>query len=190
MTNLTPGAPFRLSDNNLGLVVVDIQEKFRPVVPGFDTVAANSALLAQAFRKLSIPVFATEQYPQGLGPTVESVASALAPSVRPLPKKSFSCCGAGGFMEQLEQNTVRTVCVCGVETHVCVYQTVLDLIAKGSAVVIAADACGSRKDIDHVTALKRMESCGAVVMTVEMILFDLLRTADHQLFKEIQRLVK
>lgn len=190
MTEQSFPKPFRLTGKSLCLAVVDIQEKFRPAVPLFDAIAANSAVLIKAFKTLSIPIVATEQYPKGLGLTVEPVASALGQTIKPLEKRSFSCCGASGFMEQLERNTITTVCVCGIETHVCVYQTVLDLIEKGMKVVVVADACGSRKELDHTTAIRRMEACGAAVMTVEMILFDLLGTADNPAFKEVQRLVK
>ena len=190
MINQPLTKPFRLSGKNIGVAVVDIQEKFRPAVPLFDTIAATSAVLIRAFKTLSIPIIATEQYPKGLGRTVEPVASALGQTIKPLEKKSFSCCGASGFMEQLERNTITTVCVCGIETHVCVYQTVLDLVEKGMNVVVVADACGSRKALDHTTAIRRMEACGAVVMTVEMILFDLLGSAENPAIKDVQRLVK
>jgi nicotinamidase-related amidase len=182
--------PFRLSNKDLGLVVVDIQEKIRPAISLFDTIAANSVVLIRAFKTLSIPIIATEQYPKGLGRTAEPVFSALGQTIKPLEKKSFSCCGADGFIRQLDYNKITTVCVCGIETHVCVYQTVLDLIEKGIGVVIVADACGSRKEVDHSTAIRRMEVCGAAVMTVEMVLFDLLKTAENPAFKEVQRLVK
>jgi nicotinamidase-related amidase len=179
-----------MNGKNLGLVVVDIQEKFKPAVPLFDTVAANVIKLVRAFKTLSIPVIVTEQYPQGLGPTVAAVAQALGPGTIPLTKKTFSCCGAEGFMEQLGRLEISTACVCGIETHVCVYQTVLDLLEKGVPTIVVVDACASRKEIDHATALRRMEACGAVVMTVEMVLFDLLRTAEAAGFKEVQRLVR
>lgn len=190
MTDKTLPKPFRLSDKNLGLVVIDIQERFKPVVSSFDAIAANSAILIRAFMTLSIPVVATEQYPKGLGPTAEPVASALGRTIKPLEKKSFSCFGADGFVGQLDRHKIITACVCGIETHVCVYQTVLDLIENGIAVAVVADACGSRKEMDHATAIRRMEACGAVVMTVEMVLFDLLKTAKNPVFKDVQRLVK
>jgi nicotinamidase-related amidase len=190
MADQTTNNPLRLSNTILSLVVVDIQEKFRPAVPLFDTIAANSEILIRAFKTLSIPIVATEQYPKGLGPTVEPVASALGQMIKPLEKKMFSCLGADGFVQQLDQYEINTVCICGIETHVCVYQTVLDLLEKGMNVVLAADACGSRKELDHSTAIRRMEACGAIVMTVEMILFDLLGSAENKFFKEVQRLVK
>jgi len=181
--------PFRLKTANCGLVIVDIQEKFRPAVPAFDTVAANAEKLIKAFKLLAIPILATEQYPKGLGPTVANVSTVLG-SVTPVIKKCFSGSCAAGFMEELESRRIKTLCVCGIETHVCIYQTVLDLIREGIQTVVVIDACGSRKEVDHATALRRMELSGAIVMTVEMALFELLGTADHPAFREIQGLVK
>ena len=189
MTN-HPVAPFRPLPENLGLLVVDIQEKFRPAIPGFDEIAAKAALLVKAFTVFGMPVLATEQYPQGLGPTVPAVASVLPAGIIPLTKKQFSCCGAPGFDETIKRTNRSALVLCGIETHVCIYQTALDLLARGLTVVLPADALGSRKELDHATALRRMEQCGAIVMTVEMLLFDLLRSAENPHFKEMQKLVK
>jgi nicotinamidase-related amidase len=183
-------APFRPTPGNLGLLVVDIQEKFGPAIPGFDALAAKAAALVRGFGILGMPMLATEQYPQGLGPTVKTVAAVLPAGVTPLVKKHFSCFGAQGFDRPLNGMDRSAVALCGVETHVCVYQTALDLLSRGFTVVAVADAMGSRNGLDHATALRRMEQCGVIVMTVEMLLFDLLRSADSPHFKEIQKLVK
>jgi nicotinamidase-related amidase len=193
MGNKFSELPFRMSaEANPGLVVIDIQEKFKPAVPVFDAVAARAVVLIRGFKALQLPVFATEQYPKGLGPTIDQVAAALSvePPVMPVAKKHFSCCGAEGFQQQIEKTRVKTACVCGIETHVCVYQTVLDLLERGVKTVVVVDACGSRKESDHTAALRRMEHCGAVLLTVEMILFDLLKTAEAEKFREIQNLLK
>jgi nicotinamidase-related amidase len=182
--------PFRPSIDNASLLVIDVQEKFRPAIPCFDRIAGNVAVLARAFGVLGMPVFATEQYPKGLGPTVADVASALPADTKKITKKSFSCCGEGGLLQLLMSGGRPAVALCGVETHVCVCQTALDLLAGGFTVMVAADAAGSRKTVDHETALRRMERSGAVIVTVEMLLFDLLRTADSPHFREIQNLVK
>jgi nicotinamidase-related amidase len=181
---------YRPDQHSAGLLVIDIQEKFRPAIASFDAVIAEAVRLVRAFGILRMPVIATEQYPQGLGPTVKPIIDALPPKTVPLVKKCFSCCGADGFIERLERTGVTALALCGVETHVCVYQTALDLIAQGHTVIAIANAMASRKEPDHVTALRRIEQSGGIIMTVEMLLFDLLRTADAPDFREIQKLVK
>jgi nicotinamidase-related amidase len=181
---------YRPEQSSTGLLVIDIQEKFNPAIASFDDVVANTVRLVRAFAILNMPVIATEQYPQGLGPTVRPVAEVLPPEAAPLAKKYFSCCGAEGFAERLETTGVAAVVLCGVETHVCVYQTALDLMDQGRTVIAIANAVASRREIDHVTALRRIEQAGGIIMTAEMLLFELLRTADAPAFKEIQKLVK
>jgi nicotinamidase-related amidase len=181
---------YRPEQQSTGLLVIDIQEKFRPAVASFDEVVASAVILVRAFGILRMPVLATEQYPKGLGPTVKPIVDALPPQTVPLVKKCFSCCGADGFIERLERTGVSALALCGVETHVCVYQTALDLIARGHTVIAIANAMASRSEIDHITALRRIEQAGGIIMTIEMLLFDLLRTADAPDFREIQKLVK
>ena len=181
---------YRPEQHSIGLLVIDIQEKFRPAIASFDGVVANIVRLVSAFNVLRIPIITTEQYPQGLGPTVKPVADALPDQTEPLVKKHFSCCGAEGFMERLEHTWARALALCGIETHVCVYQTALDLMAKGYTVCAIADAMASRRGLDHATALRRIEQAGGIIMTAEMLLFDLLRTADSPEFREIQKLVR
>jgi nicotinamidase-related amidase len=181
---------YRPEQSSTGLLVIDIQEKFRPAIASFDAVIASTVRLVRAFDILHMPVLATEQYPQGLGPTVKPIVDVLPPQTAPLVRKCFSCYNAEGFMERLECMGTTALALCGVETHVCVYQTALDLIAQGHAVIALADAMASRSELDHVTALRRIEKAGGIIMTVEMLLFDLLRTADSPYFKEIQKLVK
>jgi len=179
-----------LRDAKTCLVVIDIQEKFGPAVAGFDAVAAAAARLIAGCRMLAVPVIATEQYPRGLGPTVAQVREALGIDVPIIEKTSFSCAGAPGFTDRLNQSGANTVVVCGVETHVCVNQTVQDLLRSGFGVHVARDAVGSRTTIDHETALEKMRQAGAVITTVETCLFELVGDAKHPKFKDVQRLVK
>jgi nicotinamidase-related amidase len=171
------------------LCVIDIQEKFSAAIADFNAIAENAAKLITACRLLTMPVLVTEQYPRGLGKTVEAVAQCIG-DARAMEKTSFSCTGASDFWPQLERCGADTVIVCGIETHVCVNQTVHALLHKGYSVHVILDAVGSRKSRDHETALRKMEHAGALPSTVELCLFELLGDANSKHFKEIQKLVK
>ncbi|MBI4601111.1 MAG: hydrolase [Planctomycetes bacterium] len=182
-----------LEPDATALLVIDVQERFRTAMAGFEAMAAGCARLARAFRALGLPVFATEQYPKGLGPTVPEVKDALRGGALdvPIPEKTaFSSCGCEGFLEGLRAARVRCVLVCGIEAHVCVSQTVHDLLAAGYRVHVAADAVESRRERDRELALRRMERAGAVLTTGESAAFELLRDARHPRFKEVQALFK
>ena len=176
------------------LVVIDLQERFRPVLSGFECIAYACARLIRVFRKLGLPVIVTEQYPKGLGPTVPEVKTALeegagAPAaIR--EKTSFSSYACEGVADELRRLQARSVIVCGIETHVCVNQTVHDLLQAGYSVHVAADAVESRRALDHASALRKMERSGAVLTTAEMATFELLQDARHPKFKEVQELFK
>ena len=176
------------------LVVIDLQERFRPVLSGFDCIAYACARLVRVFRKLGLPVIVTEQYPKGLGPTVPEVKAALeegtgAPAaIR--EKTSFSSYGCDGVAEELRRIQARSVLVCGIETHVCVNQTVHDMLQAGYSVHVAADAVESRRALDHASALRKMERSGAVLTTAEMAVFELLGDSRHPRFREVQELFK
>lgn len=174
--------PSRLEAGRACLVVVDVQEAFRRY-HCFSRVAANAAKLLVAARLLGLPRIVTEQYPQGLGRTVPEVG---LDGEQPLPKRSFSAARAEGFSLGGRDQVV----LCGLETHVCVGQTVLDLLGQGVGVYLIADAVGSRHRIDHLFGLRRLAAAGATVTTTEAVLFELLEGADHPQFKAIQGLVK
>ena len=140
---------------------------------------------AEAARLVSVPTLLTEQYPKGLGPTVAALAEILPP---PLTKMSFSCCGEPGFGRAIPAG-VSAFVLCGIETHVCVAQTALDLMATGTSVFIAVDAVTSRHSIDHETALRRLTAAGAILTTSEAILFEWCGSAEHPQFQAIRRLV-
>jgi nicotinamidase-related amidase len=174
-----------LDRERAALVVVDVQEAFRPAVGEFDTVAANAGVLAQGARALGLPVVVTEQYPKGLGETVPEVAGHLDGVARH-PKTVFSAARAEGFdLDGRDQ-----ALVCGIETHVCVQQTVQDLLDAGVEVHVAADATSSRTALNRRLGLEKMERSGAWVTSTEMALFELVGEAGTPEFKTIQALVK
>ncbi|HEY2398196.1 MAG TPA: isochorismatase family protein [Solirubrobacteraceae bacterium] len=170
-----------LSRDRTVLVVVDVQESFRPYA-SFERVAAASAKLLQAARILELPALVSEQYPKGLGPSAPELGLADEPRIE---KTVFSAARADGFDLAGRDQAL----VCGIETHVCVSQTVHDLLARGIEVHVPADAVGSRHAIDYERALERMERAGAVVSTVEAALFELLERAGTPEFKAVQKLI-
>lgn len=170
------------------LLVVDIQEKFAPHICGWEGVLDRSVRMVLGARELGIPVLVTEQYPKGLGHTVSAIAEALPEGTPVFEKTSFSCLGAVGLAERLEGR--ESLFVVGIETHVCVLQTVLEALESSLRVHVVRDAVGSRDPANRVAALERMASAGAVVTTSEMALFELLRDAAASEFRAVQRLVK
>lgn len=174
-----------LQRERAALVVIDVQEAFRGAIDGFDELVRNVAILVQGARILGVPVVVTEQYPRGLGETVPEVAEHLDGVAR-IEKVVFSAAQAPGFGLEARDQAL----VCGIEAHVCVSQTVHDLLARDIAVHVAADATSSRKPRDRELALARMEGAGAVGSSTEAALFELLGRAGTDEFKAIQRLVK
>jgi nicotinamidase-related amidase len=171
------------------LLVIDIQEKILGVMHNPDQVVKNALKLIKGFKTLNIPIFYTEQYPKGLGPTTTPLLEELQ-GLSPVQKMSFSCYGAGNFFTRLQDNNVAQVVVCGIEAHVCVQQTVLDLLANNFQVDVAADAISSRKELDYRIALDRMKSHGAEITTSESILFEFLVDSESEEFKEVSKIIK
>ncbi len=171
------------------LLVVDLQESLRRAVAEADRTVENCARLAAGARILGVPALVTTQYAARLGATVPQVAEALG-EFEPLDKMTFSCCGAPGFLGRLAGLGRDTLVVCGVEAHVCVLQTALDLLGHGYRVHVVADAVASRAPENRVLALERMRAAGAVVSSTEMVLFELLREAGTPEFRAVQALVK
>lgn len=167
------------------LCVVDLQEKLLAAMPDADRVVAMATRLATAAGILGVRALLTEQYPRGLGHTPAALATHLPPAIE---KMSFSCCGAASFRAALAADA-RGVVLCGLETHVCITQTALDLLADGLAVFVVVDAVAARHRLDHEIGLRRLEAAGAVVMTSEAVLFEWCRSADHPQFQAIRRLV-
>jgi nicotinamidase-related amidase len=175
----------RLEADRTTLIVVDVQEAFRRAIPDFERIAKATATLIEGAEAIGIPVVITEQYPKGLGKTVPEVAEHLPEGVEPLEKVVFAASEAEGFdLEGCDQ-----ALVCGIETHVCVNQTALDLLASGVEVQVAVDAVGSRTDENKGVGLQKMERAGATLTSVETALFELLGRAGTDEFKQVQRLI-
>jgi nicotinamidase-related amidase len=170
-----------LARDRAALIVVDVQEGFRSYA-SFAAVAGACAKLLQGARILGVPALVSEQYPKGLGHTAPEVGLQDEPTIE---KTVFSAARADGFDLGGREQAI----VCGIETHVCVSQTVHDLLDRGIEVHVPADAVGSRHDIDYERGLERMERAGAVVSTVEAALFELLERAGTPEFKAVQKLI-
>lgn len=175
----------RLERERAALVVVDVQEGFRKAIPGFERIVEATATMVRGARELDLPVLVTEQYPKGLGATVPEVAEHLAEGSEPIEKTVFSAAAAEGFDLDGREQAI----VCGIEAHVCVNQTVLDLLDGGREVHVVADAVGSRSEANRDLALDKAERAGAWPTSVETALFELLGRAGSDSFKAVQRLV-
>jgi nicotinamidase-related amidase len=182
--------PHRLHRATTALVVVDLQERLLPAMFERERVLENSVRLIQGAAALDLPVIATEQYRKGLGGTVPEIAEVLPGGVVRLEKVAFSACGAAGFTPALEAMKVSEVLLCGIETHVCVCQTALDLLEAGCNVFTVADAVSSRSPETHRLGLERMRDAGATIVSTEMALFELLEKAGTEEFKKILPLIK
>ena len=175
----------KLDRDRTALVVVDVQEGFRKAIPDFERVAKATATLIQGAEAMGIPVIATEQYPKGLGETVPEVAAHLPEGTEPLEKVVFSAADAEGF----DLSGRDQALVCGLESHVCVSQTVIDLLEDGTEVQVPLDAVGSRTEENKRVGLHKMERAGAVLTSVEAALFELLGRAGTDEFKTVQKLI-
>lgn len=179
----------RVDRNDTAAVIIDVQERLYPVVKNKDKLANNLAILIQGLKHLDIPILVTQQYTKGLGETIEPIKQILG-TYSPIEKISFSCCDEPGFISELSTLEKKFVIVAGIEAHICVLQTVIDLIKKGYTPVVVKDCISSRKKVDKKTAIERMRSEGAVITTCESILFELCRYAGTNTFKAISNLVK
>ncbi len=171
------------------LLIVDVQDRLAPVIDNNESVLANCARLLAGCRILDVPVLVSEQYPRGLGETVESIRS-LASDAEIAEKITFSCLRDRELTERIAESGRDTLLVAGMEAHVCVTQTVLDALDRGYHVQVAADAVGSRSPDNRVVALARMAREGATITTTESALFELLKKAGTAQFKQISKLVK
>jgi nicotinamidase-related amidase len=175
----------KLDPGRAALVIVDVQEGFRRAIDGFERLAAATATLLRGAIVLGVPVVVTEQYPRGLGPTVPEVAEHLPAGLEPITKTVFSAVAADGFDLSGRDQAI----VCGIEAHVCVNQTVLDLLAAGVEVHVVRDAVGSRAEENRELGLAKAERAGAWQTSVETALFELLGEAGGEDFKAVQGLV-
>jgi nicotinamidase-related amidase len=183
-----PDSLLRAGDSVLALI--DIQEKFRPTIAGMEDLIGRTGILARAAVRLGVPILATEQYPKALGATVPELKRWLPDSQAYLPKMCFSSAACAPFREALAAAGRKQVVLAGIETHVCVLQTALELAASGYSVYVAEDAVSSRKPADRMAALERMSRHGVERITTEMAVFEWLREAGTPEFKELQALIK
>lgn len=183
----------RLCDaNHSQLVVVDIQTRLAAAMQPEERerVIRHTGILIQAAGLLDVPLIASEQYPKGLGPTEEQVAWHFPKELTVLEKTSFACTGEPAFRDAVAGSGRRQVVLAGMESHVCVLQTAMELLADGYAVFVAEDATCSRRETNHRNAMARLTQAGAVVSNTESILFEWLRDAHHERFKQVSALVK
>ena len=171
------------------LVIVDIQERLAVAMSEKDRVVTNAQHLIEAARLLEIPLLVTEQYPKGLGPTIPEIKSALQ-TYAPVEKITFSCCGEPFFMEAVQETERKQIILTGMETHVCVLQTCIDLLQAGYVVHVVSDAVCSRTKHNYKTALEYMRDAGAVISCTETALFQLLVKAGTEEFKAISKRIK
>lgn len=181
--------PHILDRQKTALLIIDVQEAINAVMHTGDLVVESVVKLIKACRILSVPIFITEQYPKGLGPTETKVMDALAGQT-PIQKMNFSCCRSDDLVSQLRAAGAKQVIVVGIESHVCVLQTSLDLTALDFQVHLPKEATSSRKEMDYLTALERMQNTGVIITTVEAALFELLEKAGTPEFREVSRLIK
>jgi len=182
--------PNLLNSSTTALVVVDIQEAFRDVIPDFATIAQRASVAVRGFKILGVPVVVTEQYPKGLGKTADEIQRVLPEGFEIYEKTAFSSCGSDTFVEKLEELGVKQVVLCGLETHVCVNQTAHDLLDRGFQPHVLCDCVTSRFEYNRLAGLAKMRHSGVIESSIEMALFELMRDAKHEHFKEIQKLIK
>ncbi len=171
------------------LLVIDFQEKLIPKISVADAVMARAAKLIAFARHFDQPILWTEQYVKGLGPTVPAIAKHLE-GIDPLEKMSFGCCGDAPFCAALEATSRKQLLVAGIETHVCVMQTVLSALEQGYEVFVVRDAVASRAKSEYKAGLVRMVRAGAELVTTEMAMFEMLREAGTPEFRSVLPMLK
>jgi nicotinamidase-related amidase len=181
--------PRILSAENAVLLIVDVQENFRKHLPDVSNLARNISILIEASKILNVPVFVTEQYPQGLGKTLAEIKACLGDHEY-FEKSCFSCCDAQGFLDKLAALERKQIMVSGIEAHVCVSQTVHGLLEAGYTVHVINDAISSRSPRNKEIGWEKMIGSGAVPSCVEMALFEMLYESGTDTFKAVQRLIK
>jgi len=171
------------------LLIIDVQGRLAESVFQPDELVRNISKLVRSCSVLEVPVLVTEQYPKGLGHTLDSLRELLGGNV-PVEKLSFSCCGNGDFMKQLRSFNRNDILVVGIETHVCVYQTAVDLVEFGYNVHLVTDAVSSRTEANKMLGIRCIEKAGAALTSTEMAIFELLRMAEGERFKAISKIIK
>jgi nicotinamidase-related amidase len=178
-----------LKPEGVCLVLIDVQQKLLPVMQNPEQVVKNCSVLIQTAKALNIPVLWCQQVPAALGPTVPEL-TVLLEGHSPIDKSSFSCAGDEYFLSAIENTNASAAVLCGIESHVCVFQTAMHLMQKGINVHVIADATSSRTLDNKQIALDRMRAAGAVISSTEMLLFELLQSANHPAFRNLSKLIK
>lgn len=178
-----------LEKNRAGLLVIDMQKKLLKTMQHPDLLVENVLKLIEGFKVFNQPIFLTEQNPEKLGKTDTTIKKALK-NIEVQEKWSFSCCGIKGFPHLLRTHQISQTVLCGIESHICVWQTAMDLSYDQFEVVVAGDAVSSRKEIDKTTILNRMLANSIQVSTVETILFELLKQAETDELDKISEIIK
>lgn len=181
--------PALLDRKRAALAAIDMQEAFGKIIPDFAGMASRVALMVQACKLLNLPIIVTEQYPKGLGRTVNEIARHLPEGAEAIEKLSFSACGAQEFDTRLRERHVEQVMLCGIEAHVCVSQTAHDLLQNGYQVHLLSDAVSARLGRNREVAINKMAKAGAIISSIEMALFELCPAGTPE-FKQMQELVK
>lgn len=171
------------------LILIDFQGNLAQAMYDKENLFANNVKLIQGFQALNLPILATEQIPEKLGPTIPQLANEMS-DVKPIAKETFSCWANASFRNQLESLTRRHVVLTGIECHICVYQTALDLMSNGYNVHLVADAVSSRTPQNRDVGVSAIKSAGAQITSTEMVLFELLRTAANPKARDIFKIVK
>ena len=179
-----------LNSEDSFLLVIDIQEKFMPVVHNADELIHNTGIMIQAAYELNIPIVVSEQFPRGLGSTAEHLKNLLRPETRIFEKTAFSCMGDLRLTNYIKSLKRHQVIVTGLEAHVCVNQTVHHLLESGYEPHIIRDAITSRNPNNKSTTIRKMVRSGAVLSCTEMALFEMMRGSTHPAFRSVQKLIK
>ncbi len=180
----------RIFKESAAAITVDIQSKLFPSISEKEKVEENANKLIKGLKVFDIPLIVTEQYPEGIGPTIDSVKNALDDDYQPIEKTAFSCCQSKEVMKFLTDFDKTQVILFGIETHVCVLQTALDLLELGGNPVIVEDCVSSRRMYDKEIAIERMRQEGAIITTYESLLFEICQESKTPEFKEILKIVK
>jgi nicotinamidase-related amidase len=171
------------------LLVIDFQEKLLAAFTEPGQMLQNCVKLIKFAKILNLPILWTEQYPKGLGQTTDAIKGELS-DVKPVEKSTFSCFGEPDFVDTLFRYTSSQIIVCGIETHICVEQTVLDGIECGYQMHVVTDACGSRKTQDHNQGVQKMKTAGASLNCTEMAIYEVLVRSDTKEFRETLKFLK
>ncbi|MGB2499840.1 MAG: hydrolase [Mariniblastus sp.] len=185
-------SPLLMNVDDTAVLVIDAQEKLMPLISNHDEIQTNIIKLLRGAKALGVTTAATEQYPQGLGATVAPIRKELESSeFLPISEKTmFSCRQCEGLLTKLSKSGIQNILLCGIETHICIAQSAIDLMSLGFRTFICADAVGSRNTFDHQLGINRMADSGAVITTTEAAIFEMCMDSKNEAFKTISKLVQ